>query len=64
MSSKIRLDDLPTENLDDMDELFFTGSEPQRQTRPSRQKRKREMIDGYMEQRILKRQLSESYELC
>jgi len=64
MSSKIRQDDLPIENLDDMDEILITGSDPQRQTRPARQKRKREMINDYMEERSLKRQLSESYELC
>lgn len=61
MSSKIRVDNLPIENLDDMDELFFTGVEPERQIRAPRKKRKREMIDDYMELRSLKRQISESY---
>lgn len=62
MSSKIRLDDLPIETLDDMDDSFFTGVEPERQKRGSRKKRKRQMIEDYMEERNLKRNLYEAYD--
>jgi len=62
MSSKIRLDDLPIENLDDMDDSFFIGGDQSHSSRTQRQKRKREMIEDYMEERNLKRRINESYD--
>ncbi len=63
MSSKIRLDDLPIESLDDMDNEFFTGQEPGRKKNDWRKKRKRQMIEDYMEERSLKRRISDSYDM-
>lgn len=64
MSSKIRLDDLPIESLDDMDSDFFTGQEAGRRKQDSRKKRKRQMIEDYMEERSLKRSISEAYDIA
>ncbi|WP_296062744.1 PA3496 family putative envelope integrity protein [uncultured Amphritea sp.] len=63
MSSKIRLDDLSTEALDEMDNDFFKSPEPERQKKGGRKNRKRQMIEDYMEERSLKRRITESYEL-
>ncbi len=62
MSSKIRLDDLSTEAFDDMDNDFFKSPEPGRQKKVGRKHRKRQMIEDYMEERSLKRRITDSYE--
>lgn len=63
MSSKIRLDDLPIESLDDMDNEFFSGRQADRVKRDERKKRKRQMIEDYMDERSLKRRISDAYDM-
>lgn len=63
MSNKIRLDDLSTENLDEMDNDFFINPAPGRQKKIDKKTRKRKMIEDYMEERSLKQHLTESYDL-
>ncbi|MDO6565110.1 hypothetical protein Q4488_17170 [Amphritea sp. 1_MG-2023] len=63
MSHKVRLEDLSTENLDEMDNDFFITPATGRQKKGLRKARKRKMIEDYMEERSLKRNLTESYDL-
>lgn len=63
MSSKLRLDDLSTDDLDEMTSDFLCQQQPSRQKKMGRKTRKREMIEDYIEQRSLKRQLTEPYDL-
>lgn len=63
MSSKIRLDDLPIDTLDELDNHLCSESDMAPRKREYKKPRKRQMIEDYMEQRSLKRRLSESYDL-
>ncbi|WP_271270684.1 PA3496 family putative envelope integrity protein [Aliamphritea hakodatensis] len=61
MSSKIRLEDLSAEAFDDMDNSFF-GEDKQQRPKKAKTKRKRQMIEDYMEERQLKRRISDGFE--
>lgn len=63
MSSKIRLDELSIEDLSDIDSDHYRDPEPKRRKRDHRRKPDRQMIEDYMEERSLKRRITESYEM-
>lgn len=63
MSSKIRLDDLSIEDLNDIDSDQYRDPEPKRRKRDNRRKPNRQMIEDYMEERSLKRRITESYDM-
>ncbi len=60
MSSKIRLDHLSSETLDEMGNDFFS-EEKQQRPKKAKTKHKRQMIEDYMEERQLKRRISDSF---
>ncbi len=61
MSSKIRLEDLSGDTLEDLDNSVF-GENRQPRPKKAKPKRKRQMIEDYMEERQLKRRLSDGFE--
>ncbi|WP_019620679.1 PA3496 family putative envelope integrity protein [Amphritea japonica] len=63
MSSKIRLDDLIINDLSDIDSDHFLGPESKRKKRNNRKKPNRQMIEDYIEERSLKRRITESYDM-
>ncbi len=63
MSSKIRLDDLSIDDLSEIDSGLYSDPEPKRKKRDNRKKPNRQMIEDYMEERSLKRRITESYDM-
>lgn len=62
MSSKIRLDDLSVDDLNEIDSDLYSDPQPKRKKQAFRKKPNRQMIEDYMEERSLKRRITESYE--
>ncbi len=63
MSSKIHLDDLSIDDLNNIDSDFYNDPQPKRKKKDLRKKPNRQMIEDYMEERTLKRHLTESYDM-
>lgn len=63
MSSKIRLDNLSIDDLSEIDSNLYNDPQQKRKKRDSHKKPNRQMIEDYMEERSLKRRITESYDM-